>query len=183
MLQIPNAGLQGLTIVRSGLLIQNTINTGATQTFANDTLYLTPIHIARPVTIDAIQVQTLLSLGAGSVYRVGIYASNAQGLPSAVLHESALFDGTVVTTRNAPVTLTLAPGIYWLAVVQHDGTLAADQWVRGQTNLLMPTIGISSGGTRAGFSVPLTRLQPFPANPSTSTVFGFNCIRQAVRIA
>lgn len=104
------------------------INPAINETFANpghtggtvnggsyQRLDITPIQIYTTMTVDRI-VATCDTAVASSVFRMGIYSSDANGRPAGLLLDA----GTVSTATTGQKTITisqvLAPGLYWLAI-------------------------------------------------------------------
>lgn len=90
----------------------------ATFTFANANLHYCPVWVPHAVTAVKLAINVTIGGGAGSVHRLGLYASTATGQPGALILDA----GTVATTGTGNITITIsqavAAGLYWVAVVQ-----------------------------------------------------------------
>lgn len=95
-----------------------TPNANALASFAFSTgeLYFTPLWVPVAMTVDRISINVQSGIASGTV-RLGIYSSNANGVPASLLLDA----GTVATTssgvKEATISQALTPGIYWLAAV------------------------------------------------------------------
>lgn len=90
---------------------------GATTNPQINTLYGVPIYVPGPVTIDRIAITVTSAAAAGSVARLGIYDTGADGLPGALVADF----GTVATDstgdKSIVIAQDLAAGWYWLAIL------------------------------------------------------------------
>jgi hypothetical protein len=88
---------------------------------------LTPIFINKAVTISDLGVRISTVGAAGALVRIGIYASDANGLPTgAPLGQVNDLVGTALTTVSGALAggnITLQPGLYWTAVQSNDNAL------------------------------------------------------------
>lgn len=93
----------------------------APTTGALNTLYLNKRKILDDVTFDEMSVNVTAAV-AGSTVSYGIYASDANGLPSTLL-ASGSSSGATTGVKSTPVTITLTKGqVVWDAVLATGGT-------------------------------------------------------------
>jgi hypothetical protein len=132
-LPVPAAGQYMLPLSQS--------STSTSGTLGNGTLRLGPWVLERTLTIDRIGGEITVAGEAGSVLRFGIYADNGNAYPGALLLDGGTIDGTSATTQVATVSLTLAPGLYWIgAAVQ--AAVTTQPTVRTASN---PTVSFAVG--------------------------------------
>jgi hypothetical protein len=131
----------------TGAYITAAVNAGAFSTVASAAgrldFYPFIPFVTRTVNELSIEVTTLI---AASQARVGIYSSNAGGLPNALLTGAgALLDCATIGQKVSPVapSATLTAGtVYWLAV--HT---SATQTLRGIAVASMMALGAPATGT------------------------------------
>lgn len=91
----------------------------ATQSTPDGALIAIPFPVANAVTLSKIAIENTSNVG-GSSFRLGIYASNANNLPGALVLDC----GSVPTIVNAIQELTinqaLSTGLYWLVAIRED---------------------------------------------------------------
>jgi hypothetical protein len=166
---------------RSGIYYTRPISIVATNAaVAINRIYLTPVFIAAPITIDAVQI-FVGSLVAGTSGEIGIYANSA-GAPGSLIQDF----GTVSTAATGAQIITglsraLTAGWYWLASA-YSGTpsiissAAADV---SQMDLIgFTTLGASFAGnqgwtaawTFSAGALPSTLSSPAVANQSMPLV-------------
>lgn len=103
---------------------------GTNLTLTADTLYAIPFTIARDQAVDRIAVE-VTTLSGGSSVRLGLYAEHAttRGLPGDLLEDLGTISGA--TTGIKALTISggrrLPPGLYFVAVIASDGTVAFRQ--------------------------------------------------------
>lgn len=126
-----------------------------------DLLYLWPMVLTRSITFDKISTYVTVAGSAGTVIRMGIYNSSANGMPTTLVAGSEVTqNGTVVNTATIAgetISVALGRGRYYLGLVaQGTGT--------------MPTTATGSFGTfvlNSGSSTNFTNIMS-----SRSSVFG-----------
>lgn len=86
-------------------------------------LYALAWLIVRPLTIDRLALEVTGAGGAGTKARLGIYANGTNLYPGALLKDVGLVavDGVAVVAATITGNLSLAAGLYWLALIT-DGT-------------------------------------------------------------
>lgn len=98
-------------------------------TYNNANLYALPIHVERRLAIDQLALEvTIIGTAGASKYRMGIYASDANGLPGALILDAGTVDTDVVGVRTLAIGgggQVLDPGIYWLAISPQGAPAAA----------------------------------------------------------
>jgi len=81
------------------------------------TLYAYPVVIPSVVTIKTLNISVTTGQTGGAAH-FGIYADNGAGYPGTLVYDSGSVTGltsTAVVTNTLSSTLTLNPGIYWIA--------------------------------------------------------------------
>jgi hypothetical protein len=152
---------------------------GATfSSLAANTLYAAPFFCRRSTTFNAISMR--IATGAASTKaQFGIY-SNVDGKPGALLYQSNNEPSTASNGSDAAGTFasnpTLAPGLYWLAVVS-DG--APQPLGTGTGDILLglfngaTTVSVAAGSTNqtAGYTGSFTYNATLPSSfPTPSAV-------------
>lgn len=161
----------------------NVVTPGSSTTTAlsQNTLRLVPIVVPNTVRVTGITVETTVIGDAGALARLGIWASDAQGVyPSTLLTPAT---GTAVAAdavgfATAAVNVLLQPGTYWVgALVENTATAPT---FRTSTTLQYPqsTTQVNStggGGYSLGAQTPgsLGNLTGPPFG-GTATSFKFN---------
>lgn len=140
---------------------------------ATGTVYYSPLYLSRKMTFDQIAVRTgSANATSGSLF-LGIYASTVTGLPGAKLYTVNATSVAIAGTANTLVlavpdagTITLSPGLYWVAMLFVFGapTMTGDNnvswlhWQYGTTNTsaIFAATSLVLGYTEAGASLPAT---------------------------
>ena len=124
-----------------------------------DNLRAARIVIPRAETVDRFGID-VNGAAAGAVCRLGLYTSAANGYPSSLVGDSGQIDISTVTFKSVTTSLSLAPGIYWLAFL--GGTAGGN--LRALSNSLMfGHQGSASSQGALGISVA----QSYGALPAT----------------
>lgn len=116
-------GQMPIVLNASGKYVCNRINAAPSTTYNTiaDRLAIVPFVPSRNLTINevAIEVQS-----AGTGLRAGIWNSNADGTPNALLADSGLLSGTTTGVKNAAISnLNLVAGTpYWLGILFQTAT-------------------------------------------------------------
>ncbi|OZE77241.1 hypothetical protein CH305_18570 [Rhodococcus sp. 15-649-2-2] len=109
---IPAAGSYAFTAV-SG--------TSTSSASPNQQVRAQPWLLDRSVTIDRIGVEVTVAGGAGTKWRLGIYADNGNGYPGALVLDADAVAGDVVGMIEKTITaLRLPAGLWWVAAVMQD---------------------------------------------------------------
>ena len=113
-----DARIVALPIFASQQYTVNTTGTVTTTALTTNRLYYLPYLITTSTTFDRMALEHLGAVGGvGSVVRLGIYSSTA-GLPSTKLLDAGSLDLTTAAAFKAlTISVTLTPGLYYLAVV------------------------------------------------------------------
>jgi hypothetical protein len=75
-----------------------------------------PVWFPRATAIDRIGIEVTLAGEAGSVIRLGAWASDTTtGLPNALLYDFGTVPGDTTTWTPITVAVTLGPGVVWLS--------------------------------------------------------------------
>jgi len=130
--------------------------------------------IAVPLPVDVPGVFNQFSLevtatAVGSTVRCGIYADDGSGLPGALLREFGSLDSAAATgtiTGALSPTLSLPPGLYWVAAVSQGGTPTVR--TRNAVNGLVPQSTAGNVNAGAFYRAGITGALPDPfGSPST----------------
>lgn len=146
----------------------------ATSTFTANQLRLVPFVITKSVTLASLALETTVVGDAGSVARLGIYGADSNGQPTTLVAEA----GTVPTDAvGCPEVAfasppTLAPGVYWGAVVV-QGAVTTQPTLR-TTNINNPVVPVGSptaltaGAVKTTYSgATVATGSALPASPGT----------------
>lgn len=143
------AGLTNLASAKSGNYFTNVfqIETESNASFTGGTLRASAFFVTKSITFDRIQTNVTANGGVGCVYRVGIYSDNGSLYPGSLVSgsDAAEYDGASngVKTSGA-VSITLTPGLYWVAV-HSNITLTLRGWTTG----FVTPLGMTSTATGA----------------------------------
>lgn len=119
--------------------------------------------VTKPITITKLGLH--VTAGAAGTVSVGVYGLNSSGEPGTLLLSHNFTDVSTTGTKEATVSLTLAPGVYYMAIVGD----AAATVVGVQRS--MPLFWSDSGGmSHALFSVDGT--SALADNPTINYAIG-----------
>lgn len=107
----------------SGNFYTTTSSVAAATTQVQSRLNTMPFWVHKTTTFDRIGVY-IAGAAAGSTVRLGIYSSNASGVPTTLVLDAGTVPGTAVSTGTITINQSLDPGLYWLATVSQGGTAA-----------------------------------------------------------
>ena len=148
-----------------------------------------PWFVGGSVTIDRIGAEVTTIGDVGSKVRLGIYASGSNGLPAgAPVLDGGQIAGDSATVQELTVSVTLAPGLYWIGGVVQSVT-TTQPTVRTVGAAAVPVTGGSIVGTSiptAGqnvIGVAFTGQTGALSAPSSVTSSSANPIRVFVRAA
>jgi hypothetical protein len=141
-----------------------------------------PMFFPKPTAIDRIAFRISAGGAAGSLVRLGVYASTSDGLPGALLHDFGTVDGTI-TANPAEITVSVTlEGFVWFAARVNDESptvivaSAAALWAPKNTGMTVHTVGFRSAVQTSGD----TLVDPFPLSGATE---GTSAINIRVRAA
>jgi hypothetical protein len=88
----------------------------------NNALFAQVIFVPRPVTVDEIAIEVTVAGASPSEARLGIYASNADGVPSSLIVDAGLIDATSPGTKTIALSpaATLPAGFVFLAFARQS---------------------------------------------------------------
>jgi hypothetical protein len=137
----------------SGSYIIPVTPTGAATSNAlgNNSFRMVPIWLpAMSITRIGAEITSVGS--AGCTVRLGIYADNGSGVPSALISDAGTIAGDSATVQEIALgsTLVLAAGVYWLGTVI-QGSPASQPTVRICATPLTPPLGVM---VATGTSIP-----------------------------
>lgn len=152
----PPAGFQGVggpwQKLKTGLWVgpPASVPTTGTQGSQNR-LQVTPLFIGNSGTLDRIACE-VTAVAASSTVRMGVYADNGAHYPGSLLVETTAIDtSTGVEVKQATIALTVATGLYWLAVVSQGG-LATLSCMRGHLAPVQATAAAGAIGSGAAYA-------------------------------
>ena len=147
-------------------------NTGtalATAVLTANILRATPFIVSRTTTIDQMAIN--VTTAAAGATRVGIYADNGNNYPGALVVEATsaaqMDTGTVGVRTATGLSITLQPGLYWLATVSNAGPTIRGFGVASMLPVLGYAVGLPTTAS-LGWSVGFT----YAALPATFTAGG-----------
>lgn len=94
----------------------------------NGTLYLSPVVLERPVSIDRLAVNVTDVGSTGSVARLGIYRDGGAGVPTTLLVDGGTVSTETTGERFVSVTQDLTPGRWWFAFAQQGAPVTRAQY-------------------------------------------------------
>ena len=109
-------------------------STITTATFSQNRVYCYPLFIQESITIDRLGVECTTA-SASTTWRIGIYNSDSNGLPTTVVLDAGTVDTSTTGLKTITVNQTLAAGLYFIAGV----------WQGGSASPTMRAYGTSSG--------------------------------------
>jgi hypothetical protein len=136
-----------------------------------------PMFFPKPTTIDRIAFRIFTGGAAGSIVRLGVYASTSSGLPGALLHDFGTVDGTVTGNPVAVTVSATLDGFVWLAARFNDQqpatvflTSPSILWAPAPTSMSLFGAGFSSAVQTSGDNL----LDPFPLSGATEATSAVN---------
>lgn len=99
--------------------------TAATQSISSvNSLRAFPFYVPKAMAFDRIAIRVTTAGGAGAVARIGIYADNGGCYPGAKILDAGemSMEGSAPFIREATISVTLKPGLYWLCVITGGAT-------------------------------------------------------------
>lgn len=125
-----------------------------------------PMVISAPLTADQI-ISEVTAAVAGSAYRVALYSDTGLVYPGSIVPstDTGAISGvtTVVQPKALAVSLSLAPGLYWVAIAANAAISVRSIPVAGVGTILGQALAGGSTFNNVGFTAPFT----FAALPSS----------------
>jgi hypothetical protein len=91
-------------------------------TYTQNRLYLYPLFIQETISIDQIGVECTAA-NASTTWRIGIYNSDSNGVPTTVLLDAGTVDTSTTGLKAITVSQTLNAGLYFIAGVWQGGSV------------------------------------------------------------
>jgi hypothetical protein len=130
-----------------------------TFTFTANRIYWIPFIVWSTVSITgmAVNVTTAASTGQNNLIYVGIYSSTTTYAPNTLI-TSASFDCSSTGLKTATVSLTLQPGVYWIAIACDITPTIRAVALASAYSLALPSLGTSNTVCwyTSGLSLPST---------------------------
>jgi hypothetical protein len=92
-------------------------------TFFLNRLFLFPLFISESITLDRIGVECG-TLSLSTTWRIGIYNSDSNGLPSTVVLDAGTVDTSTTGFKVITISQSLSAGLYFIAGVWQGGTVS-----------------------------------------------------------
>lgn len=137
--------------------------------------YWIPFVVNKTVKIKAIGVNVTTFLATSSI-RFAIYSDSGTGKPKSLLYTfGTVSAGTPSGNKTISHTMTLAPGLYWLAMVHQAslGTLVVSAWAAGAaTRNVIGSTTVSVTSAQAWTATGVTGAFPATAPALAATATG-----------
>lgn len=183
-----NRGSRGILVKTpaSGLYVSSAINATALTTLAGaaNRLDFIPFIPDQDITITQLEA-SVTTLIASSLFKLGLYASNANGLPSTLLEASGDLSGAAVATLqyNLPASRVLTAGtLYWLAI-HHSSTATHRAIAVGALPGLFQLTGATSETTILRQTVTFASGLPSPATATHTAAVNSAATNIRMRLA
>ncbi|MCK6470879.1 MAG: hypothetical protein L6R28_03955 [Planctomycetes bacterium] len=146
-----------------------------------DILTATPLVIPKEVTLDQIGIR-VATPGTATLSRLGIYADDGNVYPGALLLDAGTVDVSTAGFKALDISLSLSPGLYWLATLHNGGVTLKVSTPANQVNVMgHDPVVASQAFSRIDAAMPFGSLpDPFPGN-GNYIVGGFRLV--FVRVA
>lgn len=95
-------------------------STLTTSIYVQNRLYCYPLFVSESITIDRLGVECVTAV-ASTTWRIGIYNSDSNGVPSTVLLDAGTVDTSTTGLKTITVNQTLSAGLYFIAGVWQGG--------------------------------------------------------------
>lgn len=140
-------------------------------------LRATPIRINFPCTIDRIICE--VTAGTSGKIRLGIYSNNPSGGPNALLVDGGELTVTAPGIYSSTVSLTLLPGLYWLAYLSDTANTLRHSGIAENVMGWPSTLGSSQNGLTWTVAKTYGALpDPYTAGGSINNlIFPLICVR------
>jgi hypothetical protein len=99
------------------------IATITSSTYSQNRVYCYPLFVQESITIDRLGVECTV-LSASTTWRIGLYNSDSNGLPTTVLLDAGTVDTSTTGAKTITVSQTLTAGLYFIAGVWQGGTVS-----------------------------------------------------------
>lgn len=96
-------------------------STITTSVFVQNRVYCYPLFVSESITIDRLGVECVTA-NASTTWRIGIYNSDSNGVPSTVLLDAGTVDTSTIGLKTITVNQTLSAGLYFIAGVWQGGS-------------------------------------------------------------
>lgn len=169
---------------RSGYYYEAKYNSSiGTGTIVQNRLYCWPLFITEPITLDRIAVEcTTLSLN--TTWRIGIYNSDSDGLPSTVVLDAGTVSTATTGFKVITISQSLSAGLYFIAGVWQGGSGSPTMRVLTSTaGAWTPVASTSQQGANNVCNYQLDGVTGALDTFSGSTTGGAGAIRTQFRIA
>jgi hypothetical protein len=145
--------------------------------------------VERAIAVDRLGAEVTSAGDAGSLLRIGVYADTGNSYPGALILDAGTIAGDSATVQDITgLTLTLAPGIYWIGgAVQLVTVTQPTVRILGSVYTCPVPLGstsISAGQAVHGFSQSsVTGALPSTFTSSVTTLGAGVCPRIHARVA
>lgn len=164
----------------SGCYYQTTPSVAITTSasLSNGLLRVSAFIVPRVATLTRLGAEVTAVGDAGSTFRLGIYASDETGFPSALAVDAGTIAGDSVGVQEKTISLKLSPGLYWAggAVQGVTVTQPTMRVIQGPTNGPMiltsgavPAANLGPAIGWAAFSITGALPATFPAGKNVSS--------------
>jgi hypothetical protein len=124
----------------AGLLNATTLTTKSIT--GGSRTYWWPFVVTRKITIQTVAINVTAS--ATATVSIGVYSSTAQGYPNALLQSATVSYSAESGVKTASFSITLNPGLYWLAMRSSAGITVRAIPVGACMALRTPSLGTAS---------------------------------------
>jgi hypothetical protein len=157
----------------------------STSPYTINRLFYVPLFLPESITMDRIGAECVTAV-ASSTFRLGLYNSDADGLPSSLVFDAGTIDTSSTGLKTITISQTVStPGLYFLAYAQQGGaTQAVMRALAGTSGNWSPVAGTTMGGSNHFTSYYQDSVSG--AFPSTPTLVGpntLNPMRMQFRVA
>ncbi len=146
-------------------------------TYSLNRLLLVPLFVTETITIDRIGAECTSPVNF-STFRLGIYNSDSNGVPSTLLLDAGTIDTSTLGAKTITISQTLTAGLYYLAGGQQGGstnvTMRAYHNVIGDHSPVASTSMTAANAYYTGFNQDSVT----GAFPSTYTANNPNILQQ-----
>ena len=152
-------------------------------TYAINRLQATPFYLNQNITIDRIGAECITA-AASTTFRLGIYSSDSNGLPSSLVLDAGTIDTSTIGAKTITISQALSAGLYYLVGVQQGGSTNATMRAYGNTSGISNPVAATSMATNAYYCQytmeSVSGALPSTYTPAASTV---SPLRIQIRIA
>ena len=170
---------------RSGYFYEPQIGcTITTSTYTINRLFYVPFFLQESITMDRIGAECTSAI-ASSTFRLGLYSSDSDGLPSNLVFDAGTIDTSSPGLKTITISQSVSAGFYFLSYAQQGGaTNATMRALIGTSGNWSPVAGTTMAGSNHFTSYSEDTISgAFPSTATPGNANTLNPMRMQFRVA